>query len=86
LEPIIRDDLGLILSKFHNILRCYKRVEQDIDQKLIHNGSNVRSQLNDRRHDTHFIPNPDAMFNRAVGKFGFKPDISNIKIRSTDSN
>jgi hypothetical protein len=40
----------------------------------------------DLRHDTPFIPNPDPMFNRAVGKIGFKPDISNIKIRSTDSN
>ena len=28
-----------------------------------------------------FIPNPDPMLNRAVGK----PDISNIKIRSTNS-
>jgi len=80
LEPIIGDNLGPILSKFHNILRCYKRAEQDFDQKLIHNGSNIRSQSNDRRHDTPFVPDP--MLNRAVGK----PDISNIKILSTDNN
>ena len=66
------------MSEFHNILRCYKRVEQDFDEKLIHNGSNIRSQLNDRRHDTLLIPNPDPTFNRAVAK--------PIKIQSTDSN
>jgi len=77
LEPIIGDNLGPILSKFHDILRCYKRAEQDFDEKLIHNGSNIRSKLNDRRHDTPFISNPDPTFNRAVGK----PDI-----RSTDRN
>ena len=52
------------------------------DEKLIHNGSNIRSQLNDRCHDTQFIPILVPTFNRAVGK----PDISNIKIQSTDSN
>src|SRR5215831_7787794 len=42
------------------------------------NGLESSSKKNDRRHDTPSIPNPDSMFNRAVGK--------PIKIQSNNSN
>jgi len=88
LEPIIGDDLPPILSKFQDILRCYRKEEQKIDLKLTHNDPNPELRSNEQQYNTAFTSDSGPMFNRVVENitsFGCKSDISNIKTQSSEA-